>query len=72
MGRTQGNSKRIRQLRKTYPAWSVDVTKGGHIRLTHTKTGRVLFTSRTPSDWRADRNFQSQVRRAEREIANTE
>lgn len=62
----------MRQLQKTFPAWSVDVTRGGHIRLTHTRTGKVLFASRTPSDWRADKNFLSQVRRVEREIASSQ
>ena len=72
MGKTH-KSKRIKEFKRKFPAWTVSVTRGGHIRLTHTATGKVLFASRTPSDWRSDRNFASQVRRAERQMnTNTE
>lgn len=59
--------KRERDLGKAFPAWSVSITKGGHLKLTHKSSGRSLFTSRTPSDWRADKNLASQVRRMEQQ-----
>ncbi len=58
--------KRIKDLQRRFPAWTVTITSGGHIRLTHRRSGKTLFASRTPSDWRSDRNLASQVRRAER------
>lgn len=64
----RASRKRIRELRQRFPAWEVSLTSGGHIRLKHPATGKTLFTSQTPSDWRADRNFASQVKRAERQI----
>ena len=59
--------KRLRGLRREYPNWVITLTSGGHIRLTHRRSGKTIFASRTPSDWRSDRNLASQVRRVERE-----
>ena len=64
-------TKRIRGLERTFPGWTVSVTKGGHIKLRNNRTGAVVFAAATPSDHRADRNLAAQVRRAEREDTNT-
>ncbi len=64
-------TKRIRGLERTFPWWTVSVTKGGHIKLRNNRTGAVVFAAATPSDHRADRNLAAQVRRAEREDTNT-
>jgi hypothetical protein len=42
--------------------WQVSITNGGHLKFV-SPTGTVLFTSSTPSDWRAWKNFRSQLRR---------
>ena len=59
-------TERIRGLERTFPGWTVSVTKGGHIKLRNNRTGAVVFAAATPSDHRADRNLAAQVRRAER------
>jgi hypothetical protein len=45
--------------------WSVSYTGTGHLRLLH-PNGAVVVAGGTPSDWRAHRNFQADLRRAER------
>ena len=45
--------------------WTLKVTGGGHLKLTH-PSGNFVFLSRTPSDWRGIKNLQSQVRKIER------
>lgn len=60
--------KRLRELEREFPTWEVSITRGGHIRLKSANTGKTLFTSRTPSDWRTDKNFAAQVRRAEKSV----
>jgi hypothetical protein len=45
--------------------WKVSRTQGGHIRFT--KAGMPpIFTSSTPSDYRAELNAKAQLRRADR------
>lgn len=45
--------------------WKVSPTQGGHIRFT--KAGMpAIFTSSTPSDYRAEPNANVQLRRADR------
>jgi hypothetical protein len=46
--------------------WSVGRTARGHLRLTRDGAPGPIFGSGTPSDWRAVRNLQAAVRRAER------
>jgi hypothetical protein len=43
----------------------VSYTGGGHLRLLH-PNGAVVVTGGTPSDWRAQRNLQSDLKRVER------
>lgn len=39
---------------------------GKHIKIIHVKTGRMVVTSRTPSDIRSLTNFQAMVRKVEK------
>jgi hypothetical protein len=39
------------------------LTEKNHLRLTHRDSGRVIYGSGTPSDFRAHRNLMAQVRR---------
>ena len=43
--------------------WTLDRTKGSHIKLTCPNTGQVMFGPSTTSDWRAVRNFRARARR---------
>lgn len=44
--------------------WRVDLTDGGHVRfLSCNRNVRPIYTSQTPSDWRAMRNLRSTLRR---------
>lgn len=50
--------------------WTVTRTEGGHLRFT--KPGRApIYTSSTASDFRADRNARSRLRRADRHARST-
>jgi hypothetical protein len=44
--------------------WTVTPTRGGHVKLTF-RSGAIVFTGSTPSDWRAGRNLDRQLRRLE-------
>jgi hypothetical protein len=44
--------------------WVVTPTRGGHVKLTY-PSGAIMFTCSTPSDWRAGRNLDRQLRRLE-------
>lgn len=45
--------------------WRVDLTDGGHVRfLSCNRNVRPIYTSQTPSDWRAMRNLKSKLRRS--------
>ena len=46
--------------------WSVTRTRSGHVRLRHA-SGATVFTGSTPSCWRATRNVEADLRRAERQ-----
>ena len=47
--------------------WTAAMTRGGHIRFQHTSPGvGPVFAPSTPSDWRALKNTQAALRRAER------
>ena len=45
--------------------WTTDLTSKGHIRLLHPRYG-IVVTSGSPSDWRARKNLEARLRRAER------
>lgn len=44
--------------------WNITFTRGGHLRL-HKPGKPVIYTSRTPSDWRAVRNAVAMLARAD-------
>lgn len=47
--------------------WTISHTNGGHLRFS--KPGLPpIFTSSTPSDYRAERNMRAQLRRTDRQI----
>ncbi len=57
--------KIVRELRKEFPEASIEVTRGGHIRIRF--VGRTpVFTAATPGDWRSMYNVRAEVRRATR------
>ena len=45
--------------------WTVEYTKGGHLRWRH-PNGAIVFAASTPSDYRAWANHMSHLRRAVR------
>lgn len=53
-----------RELRKrlTGQGWSVERTSKGHVKCV-SPTGEVVITSGSPSDWRAERNFLSRLKK---------
>lgn len=65
------NTKDIEQLIKRGRAegWTVTKTNGGHWKWTHPKLERAIFTSATPSDWRAVRNHEALMAKVTRESA---
>jgi hypothetical protein len=54
--------KRMREFRKE--GWSAEVTGGGHLKLSHPNTRERIYTASTPSDHRAQRKLQAQLRKA--------
>lgn len=58
--------KRIREILEHHPDWDADITRNGHVKLTH-PDGTIVFTSFSPSDHRAQKNLRSMLRRKERE-----
>lgn len=51
----------IEEVRRA--GWDVRKTGGNHFRVQHPKTGTLIFTSSTPGDSRAVRNFRAQLKR---------
>lgn len=45
--------------------WSVSVSRGGHLKWTHSN-GAIYFSAGTPGDRRADKNARAAMRRLER------
>lgn len=45
--------------------WAVEHRHSGHLRLTH-PAGGLVFTSSTPSDWRATYKIAAELKRQER------
>lgn len=58
--------KRERELRRWCKRnrWRFSRTKNGHVRLTHKRTGAIVYVSGTPGDRRAWANFERDARRA--------
>lgn len=52
----------LRQLRRA--GFKISRTGKSHFRLDHPELRRPLFLSSTPSDWRADRQIEAELRRA--------
>lgn len=63
----RGTREDLRQLVDFAKAngWTVSRTRGGHIRFTKPGLGSI-YTSSTPSDYRAGLNAKAQLRRAQR------
>jgi hypothetical protein len=66
----RGTRENLRQLVDFAKAngWTVSRTRGGHIRFTKPGLGSI-YTSSTPSDYRAELNAKAQLRRAERAMS---
>jgi predicted RNA binding protein YcfA (HicA-like mRNA interferase family) len=58
-------SKRIRAIEAL--GWNVSHTRGTHLRCSHPKASRTVFTAGTPSDHRAWMNLKHELRRVLRE-----
>lgn len=43
--------------------WTIEPTKGGHLRW-KPPSGGPIFSSASPSDWRASKKLRAQLRRA--------
>lgn len=63
MTRWAGKCKDLRQLcrEKIAQGWRIELTNGGHLRWTWPATGEIVFTSQTPSDWRALKNIKKRL-----------
>jgi hypothetical protein len=58
-----------REIRKLVPeGWRISLTRGGHLRL-QSPSGRPVFCASTPSDYRAFKNIEREIRRVQREDA---
>lgn len=56
------NSELLREARKQ--GWSVELRRGGHVRLTPPNSSSPIFIPATPSDRRALMNAVTRMRRA--------
>jgi hypothetical protein len=54
--------RQLRSLASAY-GWSLEHTRGGHLKLTHPAAAVPIFTASTPSDRRALRNVRAELRR---------
>ena len=59
--------KRVRDLKRAYPGWTVSLSGGGHLVLSHPEASKPVYTGLTPSDRRSDAHVRSDTRRALRE-----
>ena len=59
----------LRELKKLPEAkgWTIDLTNGDHVRLTHPDAANPVFAAKTPSDSRTIRNIRGDLRRAMKE-----
>lgn len=57
--------KEIKQLKKALEAegYSVDPTRGGHLKVTHPDKDGVVFMPSTPSDHRSIKNTKAELKR---------
>lgn len=53
---------------KKREGWEIEHTKGNHLRWVFVKTGAVVITSATPSDYRALANAKAQIRKCEKPL----
>ena len=65
-----------RDLAKLFAAarsrgWIISRTRGDHWKMRHPPTGAVVFTSATPSCWRAVANATADMARVERRHRDT-
>jgi hypothetical protein len=47
--------------------WTIELTRGNHLRLQHAKVRGGVIAPQTPSDWRVFRNTLAKLRRALRQ-----
>ena len=57
-------SKFWRQLSRA--GYSVEQTRGGHVRITHPEFDGPVFAASTPSDWRSIQNLAAILKRKQR------
>lgn len=57
-----------RYLKELLQGGNWHLKEGKHIKIIHVKTGKLVVTSRTPSDNRSLTNFQAMVRRVEKSL----
>lgn len=61
--------KPLREVALDFPDWEVSHTGGGHLRWTHA-TGAVVFSSSSPSDFRATSQLRRDLRRREQAVTS--
>jgi predicted RNA binding protein YcfA (HicA-like mRNA interferase family) len=61
-------SKEYRPLAKRYMAkgWQLEATNGGHVRWIG-PNGQTVISACTPSDWRAKKQLEARLKRADKE-----
>lgn len=59
--RSKELSELVAKLREN--EWDVDLTGGGHLKLTPPDDGRIIYTGSTPGDVRSHRNLLADLRR---------
>jgi predicted RNA binding protein YcfA (HicA-like mRNA interferase family) len=51
--------------------WHITDTGGGHLKMTHPRANRFIITAKSPSDVRAIKNIESQLKRALTDFSGT-
>lgn len=50
--------------------WTIELTRRGHLKFIH-RTGALVYTAGSPSDWRGARNLAADLHRAEQTLDET-
>jgi predicted RNA binding protein YcfA (HicA-like mRNA interferase family) len=61
--RAKSHRKDVAKLARQ-EGWSIEVTGGGHVRLTHPRAKRYVIASYTTTDWHALKKVRAAMRRA--------
>lgn len=61
------NSKEINELAEKYDGWEFTKSTKGHVVATHPLVPKKIYGSGTPSDHRAIKNFESELKKANRQ-----